>query len=132
MQKRKVYQVLAHLVAWNPPVSIADERARQIREALDMLPSGSGWDCGTKLDESKSTPQKLVLYGSYHHMNDGGYYDGWSEHTIVVTPHLAQGFQIKITGRDRNDIKEYLYDLFYEALAQDEPEQEPTAIAKVG
>ena len=88
-----------------------------------LLPSGSGWDRGTTIDLVKSTPERLVLFGSFHHMNDGGYYDGWTDHEIVVTPSLQFGFTVKVTGRDRNDIKEYLTGLFLEALGQEVPER---------
>ena len=90
---------------------------------MDDLPSGSGWDCGTKLDYEKSNPDKLVFYGSYHHMNENGMYDGWTEHTIIVTPSLAFGFDVKITGRDRNDIKDYLGEMFQHALSEPVKEQ---------
>lgn len=86
------------------------------------LPSGSGWDSGTKIDLVKSTPERLVFFGSFHHMNDGGFYDGWTDHEIIVTPSLQFGFNVKVTGRDRNDIKEYLAGLFLEALGQEVPE----------
>ena len=78
----------------------------------DLMPSGSGWDSGTKIDLDNSHADKLVFYGSYHHMNDGGYYDGWTEHTITVTPSLAHDYHIRISGRNRNDIKEYLHEEF--------------------
>ena len=49
-----------------------------------------------------------MLYTHFHHMNDGGFYDGWTEHSVVVTPSLVYGFDTRITGRDRNDIKNYI------------------------
>jgi len=86
------------------------------RQSIEAIikdgPSGSGWDNGTKLDWDASTPEKLVFYGGFHHMNDGGCYDGWTEHRIIVTPSLS-GLNIKITGRNRNDIKEYIGELFH-------------------
>ena len=85
------------------------------------LPSGAGWDDGTKIDFDKSTPTKLVLYGSYHHMDEGGMYDGWTDHEIVVTPTFG-GIDVRITGRDRNGIKSYLADIFHEALSADTPD----------
>lgn len=84
----------------------------------NALPSGSGWDSGTAIDLDASTPDHLILFGSYHHMNDGGYYDGWTDHTIHVKASLAFGFTIKITGRNRNDIKDYLSELFHDTLGQ--------------
>lgn len=83
------------------------------------MPSGSGIDCGTKLDLDASTPNKLVFTLSYHHMNADGYYDGWTEHKVIVTPSLAFGIDVRITGRDRNDIKEYLSETYHHALTQE-------------
>lgn len=82
------------------------------------MPSGSGVDSGTKLDLFRSTPDRLIFTFGYHHMNDGGYYDGWTEHTAVVTASLAYDFELRITGKDRNSIKDYLHDLYRNALMQ--------------
>ncbi len=81
----------------------------------DYMPSGSGIDNGTTLDND-STPNKLIFTTAFHHMNDGGMYDGWTEHRVIITPDLASGFDIKVTGRDRNDIKDYLAETFHQAL----------------
>jgi hypothetical protein len=50
-------------------------------------------------------------------MNDGGFYDGWTEHTVVVTPSF-RGINLRISGRDRNQIKEYLYETYDYALTR--------------
>jgi hypothetical protein len=75
------------------------------------LPSGSGIDTGTKLNFAKSTPDKLVFHVAYHHMNDGGYYDGWTNHTVTVRPTFGS-VKLSISGPNRNDVKDYLYDLY--------------------
>lgn len=80
------------------------------------LPSGSGFDNGTKLDQT-SKPERLVFNVSFHHMNDVGMYDGWTHHQIIVTPSLVSGIELRITGRDRRDIKEYIAEVFYSALS---------------
>ena len=84
-------------------------------DSLDSIikdgPSGSGIDCGTKLDES-STKDKVVLICEFHHMNENGMYDGWTEHKIIVTASLQNSFDLRITGRDRNQIKEYLHEVY--------------------
>jgi hypothetical protein len=85
----------------------------------NKFPSGSGWDCGTQFDYAESNPERLVFTGSFHHMDEGGGYDGWTEHRIIVTPSLASGINIKITGRDRNQIKDYLHDIFHNALTEE-------------
>lgn len=85
--------------------------------AKNELPSGSGIDSGCKIDLDRSSADKIVITTSYHHMNDGGYYDGWTDHEVIVTPSLAFGFDLRITGRNRNDIKEYLHEVFHAALS---------------
>lgn len=82
----------------------------------EHMPSGSGFDNGTKIDLVKSTGDKLVFTTGFHHMNDGGYYDGWTEHVVTVTPSLVHNFHMAISGRDRNDIKEYIAQSFECAL----------------
>jgi hypothetical protein len=101
-----------------------------IQIAENCLPSGSGVDCGTKLDIEFSNPDKLVFDVDYHHMSDGGYYDGWTKHQVIVTPSLGHEFSLQITGPDRNDIKEYLHEIFHAALSemlQPEPKLETVA-----
>ena len=85
------------------------------------MPSGSGFDCGTQLDCIESHAEKLVFTTSFHHMNDGGYYDGWTEHTITVTPSFIGGFNLRISGRNRNDIKDYIHETFSQALKTELP-----------
>lgn len=98
----------------------------RVRELQDMLPSGSGIDCGTKVNLPKSRAEKLVLTASFHHMNEAGYYDGWTEHTITVTPSFS-GLNIRVSGRNRNDIKDYLCDTYYHTLTQIIADNKPVA-----
>jgi len=92
----------------------AQERLKHLE---DCLPSGSGIDCGTKIDIEASTQNKIVLFVEYHHMNDGGFYDGWTAHTITITP-TFHSYEMKISGRNRNNIKDYLSDVYTCALSQ--------------
>jgi hypothetical protein len=123
MGKRKVYQELAMLVQarlncekagnseWHTKHT---EKAESI--VWGRMPSGSGIDNGTKLNWDESKPEKLVFDFGFHHMNDGGYYDGWTAHQAIVTPSLASGFDLRITGRNRNEIKDYLHEVYSYAL----------------
>lgn len=81
-------------------------------------PHGSGFDNGTMLDFDKSGGAKLVFTTAFHHMTEHGYYSGWTEHTVTVTP-AFDGFDLKISGRDRNDIKDYIADVFNTFLLTD-------------
>jgi hypothetical protein len=95
-----------------------ERRHRATVQALvcEYMPSGSGFDSGTQLDWDKSTGEKLVFLTSYHHMDGVGMYDGWSEHTVTVRASLLFGFDMKISGRDRNGIKETIAELFNQQL----------------
>lgn len=84
----------------------------------DKMPSGSGIDTGTKIDLDASTGEKLVFNCSYHHMNEHGYYDGWTEHKVTVRPCFS-GIDITISGRNRNEIKDYLADCYYLSLTEE-------------
>lgn len=83
-----------------------------IDEVVKTGPGGSGIDNGIKFDHDKSKTDRLVLTFGFHHMDEHGGYDGWTDHELIVTPSLQFGFLMRITGRNRNYVKEYLYDLF--------------------
>jgi len=98
------------------------ERMSRHKDSLDalaeFLPSGSGVDSGAKIDLDASTPDKIVIEADFHHMDASGMYAGWSEHRVIVRPSLAFGIDLTITGRNRNEIKEYLHDLFHAAITE--------------
>lgn len=97
-----------------------DKWTAAIHSIEDDLPSGSGIDRGTKVDLDLSDGRKMIVLDlSYHHMNEGGMYDGWTEHRCTITPDLLHGFTIKFSGPNRNDIKEYLHDVYQTALSAD-------------
>lgn len=89
-----------------------------LRLTKDYLPSGSGFDSGAKIDLDQSTDERLVFTTAFHHMNDSGMYNGWTEHTVTVTPSLSHGFMLKVSGRDRNSIKDYIADCFRFVLSE--------------
>lgn len=96
-----------------------NKHASAVNELTEnFMPSGSGIDCGTKFNWEESNPQRLVFNFSFHHMNEGGMYDGWTEHKLVVKADLTSNFDLKITGRNRNQIKEYLYEVYDSALTE--------------
>ena len=82
----------------------------------NFLPSGSGIDSGCVIDPDKQKANRVVISCQFHHMNENGYYDGWTSHDITVTPAFGHRPDIRVTGRDRNGIKEYLADIFANAL----------------
>lgn len=115
---RKFYSELAQTIQWyNDTLDGTKDEWNHIAEhdILNLekqLPSGSGINNGSKVNLKLSTSQKIVIDTAFHHMDENGYYDGWTEHKIIITPCLKYGYNIKVTGRNRNQIKDYLYDLF--------------------
>lgn len=91
----------------------------RIMAQCEHLPSGSGLDNGVRFSYSKSKPNQLVFKTSFHHINENGFYTCWTQHKIIVKPSFFQGFEVTITGRNKNGIKEYLYDLFIDVFAID-------------
>lgn len=60
----------------------------------------------------------LVLYVSYHYMDEFGYHDVNTDHTIYVRPTLM-GIQISVCGKNKNFIKGYIKDAFDNFLNED-------------
>lgn len=125
--KRKLYQELASLVdaianchAKGNTEWAARHEARVHYLIKNYGPSGSGIDSGTSIRLDDCKPDKLVLFTEFHHMNEGGMYDGWTQHRVTVTPSLAFGINIKFSGPDRNQIKDYLHDVFHSFLTMEE------------
>jgi hypothetical protein len=97
-----------------------DKHTSRIEELVrEHMPSGGGFDSGTTLDLDSSHADKLVFQTSYHHMDEAGGYDGWTEHTVTVTPSLMSGYHLRVGGRDRNGIKEYIGETFHNALSME-------------
>lgn len=119
----KLYQVLATVsqAQANAIKNGNDEWAGIWEDVLDkladLLPSGSGFDSGItaiRLDKGN-----LILETAFHHMNEHGFYIGWTSHKIKVTPDLITGFNLEIGGRNYRDVKDYIGDLFNEVLNEE-------------
>lgn len=101
-----------------------DEWHKKHCETLDyiernFLPRGAGFDNGCTLHYVGKSGSKIVIATSFHHMDNNGSYDGWTEHTITVTPDLASGFNLRISGRDKHDIKDFIAQVFQNTLDGD-------------
>jgi len=92
--------------------------SERLEEIVKNLPSGSGIDNGTKLLLNECNPSKVVFSFSFHHMNEHGSYTTWTDHKVIVTP-AFRDIDIKITGKNRNQIKDYLHSVYLEALTEE-------------
>lgn len=108
------YSELARQIAWYKVAEFMfiQQAEDNISDLEKRLPYGSGFDNGSHVDLEKSTGEKIIITTDFHHMDENGYYDGWTEHKIIVTASLQWGFKIKVTGKDRNGIKDYIAEQF--------------------
>lgn len=115
----KLYEKIAReLIRYNVAdnnglVDLADTELQKIER--ELLPSGSGFDAGSKIirEEYKN---RIKIETEFHHMNENGYYTEWTKHTITIFPCLECGMEVKVSGRNVNYIKDYIFDVFYDVL----------------
>lgn len=105
--KAGIYGV-PHYASLQPSAALRQKRIN------DLLPSGSGFDNGTKIESANDS--KIVFSTAFHHMDDNGFYCGWTEHKVIITASLQHGFTVGCTGRDKRSIKEYIENVFAEIL----------------
>ncbi len=116
-----------------------------LESLMKYMPSGSGIDAGTILKLEESRADRLVFEIGYHHMDENGFYCGWSTRELIVTPSLINEFDMEFINEDASgadfsgimqdeetgeDIEyddrdfamettgEYLYDVYDHALRQ--------------
>lgn len=82
----------------------------------EYMPSGSGFDNGTHIDLDASKPERLKFFTSFHHMTEHGFYDGWTEHIVVVRPSLQFDFILRVSGQNRDGVKDGIYEIFNQSL----------------
>src|SRR5690554_240724 len=99
------------------------ERHTEVLEAFvrNSAPSGSGFDGGTRIDLERSNARRLEFKTAFHHVDEHGSYDGWTEHTVTVRANLALGFELTVSGRNRDLIKDYIADVFHAWLSSPGP-----------
>ena len=105
-----------------------EQRWSERLDAYDeCLPSGAGFDSGSKIrrEEWAFNNAEVLINTSYHHMDEHGGYDGWTHHVVTIRANLAHGFDVDIDGDDRNDIKDYMAEVFDQVLSDPAPEVEP-------
>lgn len=116
----KIYQAIitSHAtLAQSEDKKKLDQAEERIEKIEKLLPYGSGFDNGTKIIEA--TRQKIVFETAFHHMDDNGYYCGWTEHKVTVKADLLYGYIVRVSGVNKREIKEYIQHVFYELLDQE-------------
>lgn len=122
----KMYEALANvaIALMNPSLKTTalDYQTQRYDQLVKLLPSGSGFDAGTEFVSVRSGDNRLVFKTAFHHMDDHGGYTGWTEHEVIVTACLGTpGIHIRVTGKNMREIKEFIADVFYDAMTEEAP-----------
>ena len=107
----KLYQKIARVVSQkNTPL-----KEKQLSWLQELLPIGNGIEavCVIPL---KSTKKRIVIDTYYWHLN---YSYEWTIYQVVITPSFEGEINIRITGKNVDNVKEYLQDIFREALMKE-------------
>jgi hypothetical protein len=97
-----------------------------------FLPSGAGIDNGSSIDVGGCEREKVVIVSCYHVMNGSGFYEGWLDFTVVVTPSFMGQIDVKVNlastqgfqSSGIHSLDTYLEAIFYEALIDTFEEKE--------
>jgi hypothetical protein len=107
----KLYQKIARVVSQeNTPL-----KEKQLSWLQELLPIGNGIETGCVIS-LKSTKKRIVIDTAYWHPNNS---DEWTNYQVVITPSFEGEINIRIKGKNEDDIKEYLHEYFRETLMQE-------------
>lgn len=106
----KLYQKIARVASQkNTP-----KKGKELNVLQTLLPIGNGIERGCVI-LLKSTEKRIVIDTAYWHPETSR----WTEHQVVITPSFEGEINIRITGKNENNVKDYLYDIFHEALMKE-------------
>jgi len=112
----KLYQKIARVLSQKDIIL----QGEQLTLLQELLPNGNGMrrqiNCMILLE---STKKRIVIGTAYWHPNDNYETSRWTEHKVVITPSFEGEINIRITGKNENNVKDYLYDIFREALMKE-------------
>lgn len=95
-------------------------RARADALVREYLPSGSGFDNGTKLNHEQSHGNCLIFVSDFHKIDENGFYCGWTgPFPVIVRPDLQSGISVEVRGLDKRDedaLGDYIHETFMGSL----------------
>ena len=106
----KLYQKIARVASQKDAIL----KRQEFVMLQELLPIGNGIDKGCVIS-LKSTKKRIVIDTAYWHE----LLQEWTEHQIVVTPSFEGEINIRVTGKNVDNIKEYLNEVFREALMKE-------------
>ena len=113
----KLYQKIARVVSQKNWA----KRAKELSLLQELLPNGNGIRGQEGLAEilPESTKKRIVIYTTYWHPNDSYETSRWTAHQVIITPSFEREINIRITGKNKDNVKDYLHDIFREALMKE-------------
>jgi hypothetical protein len=91
-----------------------DRWGSALKNMQKEFPSGSGFDTFAMFDE-KTTDTRIVIRGSFHPLDENGYYLPWKEFQVICVPTFT-GFSISCTGAGK-DLNEIIADEYQDCLS---------------
>jgi len=91
-----------------------EDKHSETLEALEkLLPSGSGFDSGTKITDASD--RQIKLRTKYHHMSPEGFYTHWTQHCVTIKSTFS-GLDVTVSGS--GDICDYIAEVFEHVLSE--------------
>ena len=91
-----------------------DRWGSALENMQEEFPSGSGFDSPAEINE-KTTDTRIVIRGSFHPMDENGYYRSWKEFKVVCIPTFT-GFSVSCTGAG-SDLNDLIADEYHNCLS---------------
>jgi hypothetical protein len=110
----KLYQKIARVASQKNWA----KRSKELSLLQELLPNGNGirGQEGLAVILLESTEKRIVIETTYWHPNDSYETSRCTAHQVVITPSFEGEINIRITGKNENNVKKYLHDIFREAL----------------
>lgn len=110
----KLYQKIARVASQKNAIL----KWQEFDKLQKLLPIGNGIEAKSVI-LLKSTEKRIVIDTAYWHPNVSYETSRWTDHQIVITPSFEGEINIRVTGKNLNNIKEYLNEVFREALMKE-------------
>jgi hypothetical protein len=113
----KLYQKIAKVLSQKNWA----KRAKELSLLQELLPNGNGIreHEGLAVILLESTKKRIVIETTYWPPHDSYETTRRTVHQLVITPSFEGEINIRVTGKNENNVKEYLQDIFREALMKE-------------
>ncbi|MFY7937382.1 MAG: hypothetical protein ACOVOQ_08395 [Flavobacterium sp.] len=117
----KLYKEIARVLGQkNKSLNVIEKELTLFKEVLPIrlnpvIKDGNRIEAGCVIS-LKSTKKRIVIDTLYWHTNDSDETSRCTAHQVVITPSFEDEINIRITGKNEDNVKEYLHNIFRESL----------------